>query len=127
MPFTYSQTTGVIRRDSGWSATGYSGHHNGVNAPELQACSNVGPIPRGSYTISKPYTDDEKGPVVMRLTPDAENTMWGRSGFLIHGDNQQMNHSASEGCIILPRVAREFIGRVVGSGDNRLTVVEDFV
>lgn len=126
MPFIYSQTTGMMRRDSGWSAQGYSGHHNGVNNAALQACSNVGPIPQGTYTISKPYTDPEKGPVVMRLTPDPENTMWGRAGFLIHGDNAQANQSASEGCIILPRVAREFIGRVVGGGDNRLTVVEYF-
>lgn len=126
MPFTYSQTTGVMRRDSGWEANGYSGCGQGLNNPAMESVADVGPLPRGTYTISKPFDHPTKGPIVMRLAQDATNEMHGRDGFLIHGDNKQMNHSASEGCIILPRTAREFIGRVVGSGDNRLTVVEDF-
>jgi hypothetical protein len=35
--------------------------------------------------------------------------MFGRSGFLIHGDNAEMNHTASDGCIILSHDIREQI------------------
>jgi hypothetical protein len=46
--------------------------------------------------------------------------MFGRSGFFIHGDNQAMNHTASEGCIILPHAARIAIA---SSGDRGLRVI----
>ena len=62
------------------------------------------------------------GPYVLPLTPDPENLMYGRDGFLIHGDSITNPGSASEGCIILPRSARTMIA---ASGDNRLEVVGD--
>jgi hypothetical protein len=46
--------------------------------------------------------------------------MFGRDGFLIHGDNSAMNHTASEGCIILTRDIRQ---RISDSGDTQLTVI----
>jgi len=56
----------------------------------------------------------------MRLTPDPANEMYGRGGFLIHGDNGRGNQSSSEGCIILNRNIRNQIGN---SGDDVLRVV----
>jgi hypothetical protein len=46
--------------------------------------------------------------------------MYGRSAFLIHGDNFQNDRSASSGCIILPRTVRE---TVWDRGDHLLTVL----
>lgn len=126
MPFTYSQTKGIMRRQSGTEFQGYSGFRNGLNNPALQAITNTGPIPQGIYTISAPFTHPTKGPAVMRLTPDPENVMYGRSGFLIHGAHADDKQNSSEGCIILPREARNLIGKIVGTGDDKLTVVKDF-
>ena len=80
---------------------------------------DVGPIPAGTWSIGKPYTDPEKGPIVMALTPQRMTETYGRSGFLIHGDNPQMNHSASEGCI----VAAHDIRQAIAASDDTTLVV----
>lgn len=118
---TYSQTTGIFT-GPGISATGYSGRSDGLNNPSMQSVHDVGPIPQGDYTIQAPHADPKVGPIAMRLVPWTHNTMFGRGSFLIHGDNAQQNHSASEGCIILPRDVRVKIGISVLNGDNQLTV-----
>lgn len=119
---TYQQSSGLFTLN-GQTFVGYSGHGAGVNAPSMQSVKNVGPIPQGEYTIEPPHADPVVGPVAMRLVPDASNEMFGRGDFLIHGDNQTMNRTASEGCIILPHSARVEIGMAVLDGDDRLTVV----
>jgi len=105
---------------------GYSGKGEGLNNPFQQAMpgapgkADAGPIPSGNYTIGTMFDNKGKtGPGSMRLTPDAGNDMHGRSGFLIHGDNSKHNFSASEGCVILPRGARDAIS---SSGITRLEV-----
>lgn len=118
MPWTYSQSTGRLTGPDGQTASGYSGTGAGRNAPDAQAIRNVGPIPRGAYTIGPPQDTATHGPHVMRLTPLPETETFGRDGFLIHGDNAR--HDASQGCIILDRVTRDVIS---GSGDTRLNVV----
>jgi hypothetical protein len=55
----------------------------------------------------------------MALDPDPGNQMFGRDGFLIHGDNMAMNHTASEGCIILGRPIRE---QIADSADRVIVV-----
>jgi hypothetical protein len=55
----------------------------------------------------------------MRLTPDADNWVYGRTGFIIHGGNME-TRASSEGCIIQTRPVRDRIGN---SGDRRLLVV----
>jgi hypothetical protein len=125
----YSQSTGQMthvlpdgtKKDVG---TGYSGKDDGLNNPKAQDQPNVGPIPQGNWKI-EPQKDNVTGqghklPASMRLDPSKGTDTFGRSGFLIHGDNSQQNHSASNGCIILDRPTRNLIG---GSGDNNLTVV----
>ena len=107
----YEQATGlfVILTPVPFRAVGYAGRGAGRNNPAMDMMRNVGPLPAGVYSVSLPYSHPRKGPMCFRLTPDASNEMFGRSGFLIHGDNAQGD--ASEGCIILGRAVRELIAR----------------
>jgi len=53
----------------------------------------------------------------MDLSPSAATNTFGRSAFLIHGDN--LSHTASHGCVILRRDVRE---RISASTDRTLVV-----
>jgi len=119
----YEQITGrLISPTGGLMATGYSGAGKGKNNPTEENVQNVGPIPVGLYDIEPPEDSPIHGPYALRLLPDAGNAMFGRSEFLIHGDSMERPGSASEGCIIMPRFARE---RIWDSGDHRLQVVRE--
>ena len=116
----YSQGTGTLSHDGMACATGYSGAPACKNDPTAQAKHNLGPIPRGLYKIEDPRDTDTHGPYVLPLAPSMDNQMFGRSGFLIHGDSILKPGGASEGCIIMERRVREEIGL---SGDRLLEVV----
>lgn len=119
--WTYIQETGeMIRPDGVVAGVGYSGFDSGKNNPTLQNVENTGPIPQGVYRIGHPYDSNEHGPFVLPLTPDSANEMWGRGGFLIHGDSVQRPGLASKGCIIQGRITRDVIDNSV---DRGLTVV----
>jgi hypothetical protein len=115
----YHQRSGQLHRDGKYIATGYAGGGPGKNIPEAQANHSVGPLPRGRYTIGAP--EEGHGGYTLRLHPHPENQMFGRSGFLIHGDKISTPGTASQGCIILPRAIRMMIWE---SGDLELEVVE---
>lgn len=100
-------------------ATGYSGAPGFKNNPAEVARVGQGPIPPGLYTIGAPHDTDTHGPYVLSLTPDADNKMYGRSGFLLHGDSVHAPGTASKGCICIPRSAREVVWN---SGEHRLQV-----
>jgi RHS repeat-associated protein len=102
------------------NAGAYSGQGPGVNNPAYQAVQDVGPIPQGAYIIGPAYTHPNLGPVTMNLYPANSFQMFGRSRFRIHGDNSAQNQTASEGCIVLPRAAREQMGN---SPDKELWVL----
>lgn len=118
--WTYNSSNGNLSRNGELAGTGYSGHGAGLNNPTLEDDPDVGPIPRGEYIIGDFFTDPEKGPIVARLIPDAETNDFGRSGFMLHGDNIEMNHSASLGCIIMGHAIRQAIA---DSGDAELQVL----
>lgn len=119
--WTFKQSTGQMFSPGGLSiGTGYSGAGADRDNPADQAIKNKGPIPEGFYEIGPPANTDHHGPFVLSLTPDAENQMYDRSGFLIHGDSLEHPGEASEGCIILARALRE---AVWNSGDTRLQVI----
>jgi hypothetical protein len=118
----YDQTTGALWRDGSIVGLGYSGINDGLDNPAMQAVPDTGPIPVGVYDIGEAFTHPQCGPVSMRLSPQEGTDTFGRDGFLIHGDNQAMNHTASHGCIILPRVIRE---QIAASSDKVLSVVPD--
>ncbi len=117
---TYDAATGQWSWNGQLWGSGYSGNGAGLNNPDMSNVPDVGPIPAGNWSISEPFTDPEKGPIVMALTAAAGTETFGRSGFLVHGDNAAMNHSASEGCIVLGHDLRQ---RIALSGDDALVVV----
>jgi hypothetical protein len=120
--WTYTQSTGNLLDASGtFVGTGYSGAPSGKNNPAKQCVADVGPIPRGLYTIGAPQNTATHGPYALPLTPDPANHMCGRSGFLIHGDSIQNPGVASTGCIILAKTYRT---QNWTSGDHQLQVVQ---
>jgi hypothetical protein len=122
--WTYKQTNGDLSRDGVPAGSGYSGFEEGKNNPAMQNVANTGPIPQGKYSIGAPECVDSPGPhgpFIMRLTPDPANVMFGRDGFLIHGDAVVHPGFASRGCIIMGRLIRNAIA---ASGDTQLTVIE---
>lgn len=119
--WTYEQRTGILTRDGAYVDTGYAGNGLGLNNPDMDGHEKVGPLPKGTYTISGMILNGRHmGPNVMYLTPNPENDMKGRSAFYIHGDNTKGDNSASEGCIIMNRATRFLIAQ---SGDTELNVV----
>ena len=119
--YFYSQEDGRLVHDFELPlGYGYSGHGEGKNNPALQHVPDVGPIPVGDYTIEPAINSPTHGPVAMPLSPDHANDMYGRGGFLIHGDSLEHPGEASLGCIIMPRNVRD----IVSAGtDRRLRVV----
>lgn len=107
--WTYIQFTGALIHYGMIFGYGYSGKGEGKNNPAMQHIHNVGPIPVGTYIIQPPHDSETHGPFVLPLLPNATNEMFGRSGFLIHGDSIKNPGTASEGCIILPRAVRNTI------------------
>jgi Protein of unknown function (DUF2778) len=126
--WTYHSDTGILEHNGAEVGQGYSGHApngkgnapDGINNPALESDPDVGPIPRGAYSIGEFFNDPEKGPIVACLSPASETNTFGRSGFMLHGDNIEDNESASLGCIIMPHDVR---AQVEASGDTDLQVV----
>jgi hypothetical protein len=122
MSWKYSQSTGELVNPTGSCVGyGYSGNGEDLDRPEDQNVRCHGPIPQGQWTVETFFDDPGgKGPIVAHLTPLPGTETFGRSGFMIHGDNRAANHTASEGCVILPRLLRE---QIMASNDCTLTVV----
>lgn len=119
MAIFYAQATGHIEINGSMIGVGYSGHESGLNNPDAEAIPDVGPIPRGEWRIAR--WDDhhgDKGPQVAVLEPVGHDAH-GRSGFLIHGDNAALDHTASHGCVIAARTIRDALR---ASGESRLLV-----
>jgi hypothetical protein len=120
--WTYQQSTGKLTAPDGTLAgQGYSGNGADLNNPAAEGVIGHGPIPQGEWLIGKFGVHPVLGPISAPLMPCAGNDMDGRQGgFFIHGDNNLANHTASDGCIILPRNLRELIA---ASNDTVLTVI----
>ncbi len=125
----YQQSTGNLYSEGNNPSAitlvgrGYSGAVGYQNNGALESLRNVGPIPTGNYTIGAQGTYVTSAGTVLRgamtLTPKSDSWPYGRSGFLIHGDNTGGGRSASEGCVILGPSLRDMIG---GSADTTLKV-----
>jgi hypothetical protein len=99
--WTFVQRTGAIFHDGQPKGAGYSGCGAGKNNPAMQADKDVGPIPRGLYTIASLINSDPVcGQYVLVLVPDPANEMFGREGFRWHGDSLEHPGQASRGCIV---------------------------
>jgi hypothetical protein len=117
----YRQSTGELFDPTGaLIETGYSGAQPYVDKASAEWRKNLGPIPTGDYEIMPGYDHDNLGPVSMPLAPAPDNTMYGRDDFFCHGDNQDMDQSASQGCIIMSRSTRDMMNASV---TRELTVV----
>ena len=117
--WTYCQSSGELSRNGVFVGKGYSGREAGLNNPAMEADEGVGPIPAGRWVIGAVFDHPRLGRCVMHLMPDAFDPH-GRAAFLIHGDNAQMNHTASHGCIILAHLIRL---QIAASPDRALTVI----
>ena len=119
--WVYEQATGkMIYPDGHTVAQCYSGHGAGLNNPADEQVAGAGPIPHGMWHIDlTPLEHTACGPLALALSPIGHNA-FGRSLFRIHGDNQSVNHTASDGCIIAPRPVRQAI---IDSGITYLNVV----
>lgn len=120
--WNYEITTGKLTNADGEvEGIGYSGHPPHVNDADAVNIPDVGPIPPGLYSIGPPHQSDH-GPYTLSLTPHDENEMFGRSGFLCHGDRIDApgKQLASLGCIILSRDCREQLWQ---SSDHILKVI----
>lgn len=117
----FEQSTGKLRdSDSNVVGFGYSGAAEGKNNPLMQEQHKVGPIPVGLYIIQPPQDTVTHGLYVLPLIAFPENQMFGRYGFLMHGDSIVHPGTASQGCVIQPRDVRELVWR---SGDHVLKVI----
>jgi Protein of unknown function (DUF2778) len=123
--WTYQISTGkILDPSSQLQGIGYSGNGTSLNNPLDTRIAGHGPVPVGMYIMGPWYDDapgpESKGPIVARLTPYQDNEMFGRSGFMIHGDNEKGNHSASDGCIV---AGHDYRAALAGSRDNVLEVI----
>jgi hypothetical protein len=121
---TYEQSTGRLLNSAGTPlGVGYAGAGDGKNQPDQQQVENVGPIPVGVYDVGPPHDTAAHGPFVLTLTPHPGNEMFGRAGFLIHGDSVANPGTASQGCIIQARSAREAAWQDCQTNQAALTVI----
>lgn len=120
MTWVFSVEHGMILRDLKVVGVAYSGHGKGLDDPEMENFKGMGPIPRGKWKIGTFFDHPHLGPIVAHLTPALGTNTFGRNGFFIHGDNREVNHTASDGCIILARPMRE---QIRDSGDRDLSVI----
>lgn len=119
MTWQYKISTGEITHDDTHIETAYSGLAGQCrNNPDCCSIHNVGPIPVGDWTLGPCYDDPHRGKCTVRLLPKPETETFGRSGFLIHGDN--ISHTASEGCIIASLGIRQ---KLCSSTDKELRVI----
>ena len=82
-----SNSTGEILKNDLVQFRGYSGHLTGVNDPAIcRRTKGSARSRRGSTPSGRPACARCCRPVVMALTLDPANQMFGRSGFFIHGD-----------------------------------------
>jgi hypothetical protein len=121
----WNQANGNLSRNGELVGTGYAGgskgkHPEAVNNPAFEYVRGVGPLPKGTYTIGDFIDHPHLGKLAAQLTPSPENVMYGRSGFYIHGDTEEMNQSASDGCPVLPHSVRVAIAE---SDDKEFQVV----
>ena len=119
--FIYSQESGSLWDENGdIVSNGYSGYGRGKNSPDHDHIKSIGPIPRGKWVMTGVYDSQKIGPLAIKLEPSGHDAH-GRTYFRIHGDSSKHPGEASKGCIVLPRVIRQFI---INGGDLVLLVIE---
>jgi hypothetical protein len=112
---------GTLYHDGARIGRGFSGQPPHTNKPGDEGKKDLGPIPRGYWTVTgRPYDSALLGPFVLALEPKPGTEVFGRSAFRIHGDSKSQPGYASHGCICLDRSLRETIWN---SSDRDLLVM----
>jgi hypothetical protein len=120
---TFDRARGVLLDDAGnVKFTGiWSGHGPAMNDPSREREIGIGPLPGGIYIVGEVRDSTTLGPFVMNLDPAPGTEMYGRALMRVHGDTvADENHVASDGCIVAPRPAREWIN---AQHDRRIRVI----
>lgn len=114
MTLTYRQNDGEFYIGDHYEGIGYSGFGAGKNNPKMESARGIGPIPAGLYRVIEcdPSEHPALAPPVFRLMPLGHDA-YGRTGFLIHGNNK--TNDASHGCIILGKAIRDRIKATLGA------------
>ena len=128
MSWTYKISTGqLFDPHHVLVGIGFSGQKECLNNPNKTDVSHLGPLPIGKYTIEQERVSKTLGPVVIDLTPDKDNEMFGRSLFRMHGvskDNPLTPENetllSSHGCICMNRIIRNMVSK---SEDRELEVI----
>src|SRR5690242_13253774 len=68
---------------------GYAGIDSGLNDPTMQCMQDLGPLPRGQYTIGGPVDGPTAYSLPLTPSPDTDMCNPPRSGFYIHGDRNE--------------------------------------
>ena len=129
MEFIYSVGSGEMFLSCGAGhrlriGKGYSGFREYRNNAAFEARKSLGPLPRGRWLLGQAIAHPRLGPVCLPLQWESGPSVFGRSGFYIHGDNVQRDYSASTGCIVLGRDERQFIDFLVRGPGVRTVMVQ---
>jgi type VI secretion system (T6SS) effector TldE1-like protein len=124
--FVYIQSNGKLYYQgpgyTNFIGKGYSGYGAHRDNPESQCAQDLGPIPRGDWTMSNledfVTSSGQIIPDCIRLTPAEGTNTCNRSGFWIHGGNSSA--TSSQGCIVLTKAERLMIGN---NPDKTLRVI----
>jgi hypothetical protein len=115
MTYHYYQKSARFRGGSGAYAIDthcYSGQGSGLNNPDKQCVSNVGPLPATTYKLASCVNvmhETVQRPCAFYLDPQKPSEMCGRSAFFIHGcacctsgdDTTPPTAGCSAGCIVM--------------------------
>jgi hypothetical protein len=113
---TFEQSTGKLWDGDKLLGVGWAGHLSGKNNPAEESVKDVGPLPKGLYTVGNPLEGTHLGPLAFPLHPDPQNQEYGRGGFFIHGASATHPEMSSDGCIIQTKPVRDYIGtKIAGS------------
>lgn len=119
----YTIERGELRLSPQLVFPGYAGKGMWRDDPGSCDQRGLGPLPCGQYRVAKPVHHPRLGPIALRLDPLPGTEMFGRSGMYIHGDNAKGDKSASSGCIVVNRIARQAVASAVGVGPYFLWVI----
>lgn len=120
----YAQSSGTLSLCNGDFAcpfaAGYAGRAIGRDNPDMDHVKNIGPLPRGVYSMRVVEHPRFAAPAIQLVQTDGEGH--GRSGFFIHGDNAKADYSASSGCIVLDKPTRLVVAALIRLGFDKLEV-----